>query len=163
MTRFAVTFTPSAPGNRTASLSIANNDANENPFTITLSGFVLSCTADGDGDGMNDGAEYLLRDLGFDWEASQPGLVGTYYAGANKAGLFTTSQVHALHVPAPLISRDLASGKFRLTIDCKKSTDLLEFFDLSAEEESVFVNEQGDIVFEFTSPDEAAFFRLEVE
>jgi hypothetical protein len=163
MTKFAVTFTSSDPGNRTASLSIASNDANENPFTITLIGFVLSCTADSDGDGMNDGAEYLLRDLGFDWKEPQSGLVDTYYASANKAGLFTVSQVHALHAPAPLISQDPASGKFRLTMDWKRSTDLLEFFDFPANEGSVFVNEQGDIVFEFTSPDEAAFFRVEVE
>lgn len=37
-TTFDVTFTPSALGTRNASLSIANNDANENPFDILLSG-----------------------------------------------------------------------------------------------------------------------------
>jgi hypothetical protein len=37
-TSFTVTFSPSAPGTRTATLSLANNDANENPFNLTVSG-----------------------------------------------------------------------------------------------------------------------------
>lgn len=37
-TTFTVTFTPSAHGLRTASVSIANNDANENPFVARLEG-----------------------------------------------------------------------------------------------------------------------------
>ncbi len=37
-TTFTVTFTPSAPGARNAALSIASNDANENPFNISLAG-----------------------------------------------------------------------------------------------------------------------------
>jgi hypothetical protein len=37
-TTFTVTFTPSAMGTRTAVLSIASNDANENPFEISLTG-----------------------------------------------------------------------------------------------------------------------------
>jgi hypothetical protein len=37
---------------------------------------------------------------------SLPGLVATYYANANDAGLFTTNQVQALNVGVPLIQRD---------------------------------------------------------
>jgi hypothetical protein len=37
-TTFTVTFTPTASGGRNATLSIASNDADENPFTIALSG-----------------------------------------------------------------------------------------------------------------------------
>lgn len=37
-TTFEVTFSPAATGARTASLSIANNDSNENPYNITLTG-----------------------------------------------------------------------------------------------------------------------------
>lgn len=37
-TTFTVTFTPAATGNRTASLQIASNDSNENPFDINLTG-----------------------------------------------------------------------------------------------------------------------------
>ncbi len=37
-TSMVVQFAPQAPGTRTATLRIANNDANENPFTLNLSG-----------------------------------------------------------------------------------------------------------------------------
>ncbi len=35
---FSITFTPTADGFHTATVSIANNDANENPFTFTITG-----------------------------------------------------------------------------------------------------------------------------
>lgn len=41
-TTFTIQFTPSALGSRTASISIANNDSDENPYTINLTG---NCTA----------------------------------------------------------------------------------------------------------------------
>jgi len=37
-TTFQITFTPSVAGTRTATVSIASNDANQNPFTFTISG-----------------------------------------------------------------------------------------------------------------------------
>jgi surface protein len=37
-TTFQITFDPSAAGTRTATLSIANNDADENPYTFTIQG-----------------------------------------------------------------------------------------------------------------------------
>lgn len=37
-TTFTITFNPSAIGTRNASVSIANNDSNENPYTFTLTG-----------------------------------------------------------------------------------------------------------------------------
>jgi hypothetical protein len=37
-TTFVVTFNPSAAGSRTATISIANNDANENPYTFAVDG-----------------------------------------------------------------------------------------------------------------------------
>jgi uncharacterized delta-60 repeat protein len=48
-TTFNVTFTPNASGSRSASLHIASNDSDENPFDIPLGGFGASVgTADGD-------------------------------------------------------------------------------------------------------------------
>ncbi len=41
-TTFIVTFTPSARGTRTAAIHIANNDPNENPFHINLTGIGLA-------------------------------------------------------------------------------------------------------------------------
>lgn len=56
------------------------------------------------------------------------------------------------------------TGKFRLTMDWKKSTNLSDFLDFPAPPgSSVSINPQGDVEFEFTSPDNAAFFRVEVE
>jgi hypothetical protein len=37
-TAFQVTFTPSGPGLRTASITFTNNDADENPFTFSVQG-----------------------------------------------------------------------------------------------------------------------------
>jgi endo-1,4-beta-D-glucanase Y len=42
-TTFTVTFTPTAGGARSATLSIANNDSNENPYIINLTG-TATCT-----------------------------------------------------------------------------------------------------------------------
>ncbi|MEO5916422.1 MAG: MBG domain-containing protein [Luteolibacter sp.] len=39
---FTVTFSPSAPGSRTAAIHIASNDADENPFDINLTGTAFS-------------------------------------------------------------------------------------------------------------------------
>ncbi|MFD0878261.1 choice-of-anchor D domain-containing protein, partial [Massilia pinisoli] len=37
-TTFEISFTASAPGTRTASVSITNNDSNENPYTFSIQG-----------------------------------------------------------------------------------------------------------------------------
>lgn len=43
MTTFEITFTPSAGGLRTATLSIANNDADENPYNFNIQGTGTTC------------------------------------------------------------------------------------------------------------------------
>jgi autotransporter-associated beta strand protein len=77
---FTVTFTPSSIGVRTAYIEIANNDANESPFTINLSGTGIDAfaswavtnitahdsgadagtTGDPDGDGSNNLNEFAF-------------------------------------------------------------------------------------------------------
>ncbi|NHM06600.1 choice-of-anchor D domain-containing protein [Flavobacterium sp. CYK-4] len=42
---FEITFTPSASGLRTATVSIANNDTNENPYDFTIQGTGTVCTS----------------------------------------------------------------------------------------------------------------------
>ncbi len=44
-TTFEITFTPSAGGLRTATLSIANNDADENPYDFNIQGTGTTCTS----------------------------------------------------------------------------------------------------------------------
>ena len=51
----------------------------------------------------------------------------------NSFDLYTPDQVQSLHAPAPLIARDSGTGKFTLTMDWKKSTDLMTFFDFPAD------------------------------
>lgn len=57
-TTFTVTFTPTGMGDRTATLHIASNDANDNPFDIALTGFGQTAeiaVADFSGNNLNDG------------------------------------------------------------------------------------------------------------
>ena len=160
-TTFTLTFTPTAGGTRTATLTIPSNDPDEPFFTLQLSGTGLTFTTDTDLDGLNDAAEFNLRDLGFKWQDPQPALVTTLLTHANGAGLYTTSQVQTLHSGTPLISRDPATGKMKLTMDWKKSTSLSGFTDFPASPAQVSVNGSGDIELEFTPVDNAAFFRVQ--
>ncbi len=159
-TTFTVTFNPSGGRNRTAQLSIASNDSNS-PFLINLTGFGLSKDVDTDGDELNDAAEYKMAALGFDWQVSQPALVKALTDNINTAGYYSTTQVHALNIGAPLLTQNPASGLFKLTIAVKKSTDLQTFTSMPLSDPNTFINAQGEIECEFSVPGKAAFFRLE--
>ncbi len=94
---------------------------------------------------------------------SQPALVTALFSGANSAGLYTSTQIQALHPGKTLISRNAATGKVKLTLDWKKATDLTNFTDFPASPAAVSVNGAGDIEFEFTPTEPKAFFRLDVK
>lgn len=98
-TTFTVTFAPapvSKPStSRSAMLTIASDDTNNPAFIINLTGVALNQWFDSDGDRLNDAAEFMLRDLGFDWQTAQPALVATLTNNANLANLFTLSQKEA--------------------------------------------------------------------
>ncbi|MCX6876244.1 MAG: choice-of-anchor D domain-containing protein [Verrucomicrobia bacterium] len=162
-TTFTVRFFPTASGAKTAVLHLANDDANENPFDLTLTGQALSPTDDTDGDGLNDAAEFQLAALGFDWQLSQPALVNTLMTNSNLAGLYTQSQVQALNVGVPLLAKNPVTGKFKLTLGLQKSADLLHFAPFPLTTPGTTINGQGKLEFEFTSPDDAAFFRVQAE
>lgn len=165
-TAFTVTFSPDAgaSGTRTATLQVASNDVDENPFDIALSGTAYSTTLDADSDGMNDWAEFKLSALGFNWQTPNTALVSTYYDNAAAAGLFTTTQVQDLNVGTPLIHRHPTTGVFTLTLGVEKSTTLLPgsftSFPMMGPGTSTVINGQGKLEFQFTVPDNAAFFRL---
>jgi hypothetical protein len=188
-TTFTVTFAPtgntSSP--RTATLRIANDDPDENPFDIALTSQAFSTTADLDGDGLNDWEEYRNASLGFDWQTAQPALVNVFVAGANSANLYTpaqyadnrtagrndvltspntydlytTTQVQAMNVDAPLIERDPATGEFILTIGLEKSTDLENYSPFPVTMPQATITPQGKLRLRFSVPDNAAFFRVE--
>ncbi|MFZ4594185.1 MAG: choice-of-anchor D domain-containing protein [Verrucomicrobiaceae bacterium] len=162
-TTFTVRFAPTTAGAKTAALHIANNDPDENPFDITLTGQALSFTQDTDGDGLNDASEFNMQALGFDWQVNQTSLVNSLFSNANGAGLYTPTQVQALNVGVPLIQKTGTNGQFKLIIGVKKSTNLIQFdpFPMTSPH-TTLINAQGELEFNFTVPDNAAFFRLQV-
>ncbi len=163
-TTFQITFNPTAVGPRTATVSIACNDADETTFDFAIRGRGLSYTTDTDGDGLNDAAEFLGAALGFDWQVSQPALVQTYNGMANGAGLYTTAQVQALHMDVPLLQRNPGTNTFTFTFGLRKSTTLApgSFVPFPFTPAGTSVNGAGKVQYQFTSPDNAAFFRLEM-
>lgn len=79
----------------------------------------------------------------------------------NTYGLYNLSQVQALNVETPLLAKDSATGKFKLTIGVEKSTNLVNFSPMAIPVGAATINAQGKMEFEFTAPDNAAFFRIE--
>ena len=156
-----ISFSPVSGGNRTARLVIPSNDPDENPFVVHLTGFGIGTNLDSDGDGLNDAAEYAMSGLGFDWRTAQPGLVSALSGNVGKAGFFEESQIRDLNVGKPLLSRNAANGKFKLTLMLEKSTHLGQGFQaLPFVESGTFLTNDGKLEFEFASPENAAFFRL---
>ena len=193
-TTFTITFTPAAGGAQTlfetAAIHIASNVAGKNPFDINLTGTALSYTQSTSNDGMSDAAKFLLAPLGFNWQASQPALVNTYYSNANAANLYTQaqyntsrtagqndvtaapntyslytlSQVQTLNVGTPLLTKSPGTGQFKLTIGVQQTPTLSQpftAFPMSAPNTSI--NAQGQLEFLFTVPDNAAFFRVQAK
>ena len=128
-------------------------------FNVT----VLTFTQDADGDGLNDASEFQLAALGFDWQTNQTALVNTLMSHANGAGLYTPTQVQALNVGTPLISKNPTTGTFKLTIGVEKSTNLQTFTPFPMSAPQTIINGAGKLEFEFTVPDNAAFFQLRAE
>jgi len=162
-TTFTVRFAPATAGLKTVTLTIPSDDAGT-PYTVNLSGRGLSTDTDTDGDGMSDAAEFNLAAFGFDWQMSQPAQVSTYLVNANSAGLYTTSQVQTLNVGTPLLQRD-GSGQFKLTLGLQKSTTLQpgSFIPLPMTAPQTIINGSGKLEFQFTTPDNAAFYRVQAQ
>ena len=102
-----------------------------------------------------------MSSLGFNFQANQTGLVHTLFNNANGAGLFTLPQVQALNVDTPLLTKDPLTGLFKLTIGVEKAPQLTNFFPFPMTAPQTMINGQGKLEFQFSSPDNAAFFRLE--
>jgi sugar lactone lactonase YvrE len=160
---FTVIFTPGSGGNRTAQLQIGSNDATNNPFLINLSGFGLSTSLDSDGDGLNDAAEYNMSALGFDWQQYQPSLVSALANNVNTAGYYSTSQIQALNIDTPLLTKDTATGAFELTIGVQKSTDLKSFSHFPLDQAEVTLGSDGKLKIRFFVLDSTVFFRLQAK
>lgn len=162
---FSVTMTPATSGLKTATLQITNTDTDENPFDINLTGQSYSATSDTDGDGMKDWQEFQLSALGFNWQVANTALVTTYFSTASQNGLYTTSQVQDLNVGMPLLQQNAGTGTFTLTLGVEKSTTLggTSWSPLPMTVPQVIINAQGKLEFQFTVPDNAAFFRVQAQ
>jgi hypothetical protein len=88
-------------------------------------------------------------------------MVDALYAGANDAGLYTSAQLQALQVAAPVLARNPITGEFILTLGFEKSTDLQSFVPLPLTVPQVTINGQGKLEFRFTAPEPAAFLRVQ--
>ena len=162
-TSFLVTFHPAGVASRESfsAVHITSNDVDEASFDIDLTGQAFSTTNDEDEDGLNDWAEYRYAPLGFVWDQGQPELVATLFENANLVGLFTETQIHALRIDTPLLTRDPATERFKLTIGLRKSTDLAQWTDFPFTHPETTLNGEGKVEFEFTGTENAAFYRLE--
>lgn len=80
-------------------------------------------------------------------------------ATPNSYGLYSLTQVQSLNVGTPLLVKNPATGKFKLTVGVEKSTNLVNFTPMPIPGSAV-INSQGKMEFEFTSADNAAFFRV---
>lgn len=154
---FTATFLAGGSGPRNAVLHIASDDSDENTFDIGLTGRVLAPDLDDDGDGLTNLAEVNLIDCGFDPLSSSSALL-TFM---RDNGLYRTSDVQALNMDVPLLTRNPATGEFKLTFGLEKSTDLGGFTPFPLNPPQTTINAQGKLEFLFTVPDTAAFFRVQ--
>jgi hypothetical protein len=157
----SVAFDPQSPGTRVAILRITSNAGTGGSFEVSLTGQGLSAANDSDGDGLNDVVELSLAALGFDWQVDDEELIALLHAGGNAAGLYSGNQLQAMNPGTPLLPRDPASGRFKLTVAAGKSVDLMNFSLLPMSPPQVLLNPQGALEFRFPSPETRAFFRWE--
>jgi hypothetical protein len=101
-----------------------------------------------------------MEALGFNWQVSQPDLVNVYFANAEAGGL---GSGQGLYLDAPKLTKNPATGLFRLEIGIQKSTDLLNFTPFLMTAPQTRISGDGKLEFEFASPDNAAFYRLLAE
>lgn len=96
---------------------------------------------------------------GYDLGVSSGGSDADVLANPNSYGLYSLTQVQSLNVGTPLLVKNPTTGKFKLTVGVEKSTNLVNFTPMPIPGSAV-INSQGKMEFEFTSTDNAAFFRV---
>ena len=139
-------------------------DVSGSPFSVNLVGLGLSDSTDGDNDGMNDWAEYVLRGFGFDWQNAQSNLVGDYYGLAPEAGLVALDQVAGLQAGAVLLDINSATNRAEFTIELKQSPDLVTpYAPIVADPARLSVDAQGRLVYEVDAPGERRFYLMTIE
>jgi len=130
-TTFAVRFAPTTGGPKTASMRIASNDSDENPFDIDLIGRGLVPSADEDSDGITNEAEIALKALGFDPLIDSTALRTVTRDNCLALDLYRASDMQTLALGSPLLERDIATGQFHLIVGVDRSSDLKTWAPLS--------------------------------
>jgi hypothetical protein len=84
-------------------------------------------------------------------------------ASPNTYDLYRLDQIQEIHVGTPLLEKDPVTGSFKMTIKAQKSTALSNFAPFPFTAGDVSINPEGNLEFQFTPTEDAAFFRLGVE
>jgi hypothetical protein len=79
----------------------------------------------------------------------------------NLGGVYGPSQIQALAVGKPLL-QSVSLGVFRLTLGLQKATHLTNFTPFPMLALQTTINGRGQLEFRFSSPDNAAFYLLDV-
>lgn len=83
----------------------------------------------------------------------------------NTYNLYTLPQVQTLNVDVPLLAKDPVTGKFKLTMGVKKTTNLAAIpfgdFPMNGAGMTSVINAEGKVEFVFPVLDNAAFFRVQ--
>ncbi|HEX5397986.1 MAG TPA: choice-of-anchor Q domain-containing protein [Verrucomicrobiae bacterium] len=185
-TLFEATVTPSAAGPQTLVLSLASNDADKNPFVLTLNFLFASDVADTDGDGLSDyfewtdnnpgtdpaaadtdhdgvsdGAEIRLGGLGFANGRDDSARLAEIQSDAQNLGLYSETNIGNLALGQPLLTRDPNSGNFSLRTGVLTSPDLATPFVTLTNFTPTFNPTTGEITIEFPAPDtDTSFYRV---
>jgi hypothetical protein len=104
-----------------------------------------------------------MSSLGFDWQLAQADKVSALQAGLDTDGFYTTSQIQAMNIDTPLISKNADTGEFEISVGLQKSTDLQTFEQFSLNATETTIEADGRLKIRFTVPDNSAFFRLQAE
>jgi len=181
---FQITLTFNNAGPVDTTLAIANNDSDENPFDIPLTGFIASDLTDGDsdglsdyqdllngtdpddpdadGDGVLDGAELSLAALGFQEGTDDSALLALLQGNSTGVGLYTETNLQSFAMGRPVISRDPVSGNFTIATGILQSPDLITTpFAPLINYTPTFIPGTGEILLEFAPPSpDAHFFQI---
>ncbi|MCD4657344.1 MAG: choice-of-anchor D domain-containing protein, partial [Planctomycetes bacterium] len=99
-TTFSITFSPTSVGNKSATVSIANNDSDENPYTFTIAGSgSIYTNGDVNGDGYPD---IIVGAYGDDDGGSASGCAFIFFGRSN-----WNSSVDASNADVKLIGEDI--------------------------------------------------------
>ncbi len=125
-TTFVVRLSSATAGAKLATMHIASNDTDENPFDIILTGRVLTPNGDDDGDGIPNGAELNLADCDFNPLVNDTQHILTL----RNNGFYQASDMQSLALGGPVLTRDPANGHFHLSVGILKSPNLMNFTPL---------------------------------